>query len=161
VQFFAGKLSEEFVCEGDDFGAFIPSAHDFVVMDEVVLIGGDEETATEFDIGPTFTFGDPFGVLLKEGVEFFSSWDFAPFQEALADEKDVFDEKVLPVDELDKLAELTWCERGLSQMCEGEAEFFFELVKLVQVGGGGLDNSLCFVGSTAFAGSGSRLAWVF
>jgi hypothetical protein len=28
--------------------------------------GGDEEAATELDVGPAFAFGDPFGVLFEE-----------------------------------------------------------------------------------------------
>lgn len=84
--------AEEFVGEGDHFGAFVAAGHDFIVMDEVVLIGGNQEATTELNVGPAFAFGDPFGVLFKEGVEFFASGDFTPFEEAVADEKDVFDE---------------------------------------------------------------------
>ena len=44
-----------------------------------MLIGGDEEATPEFDTGTTFPFGDPFGVLLKERVKFFSSGNFTAF----------------------------------------------------------------------------------
>jgi len=90
-------------------------------VNEVVLIGGDEEAPTEFDVGSTFAFGNPFGVLFEEGVEFFASGNFATFEEAVADEKDVFDEEVLPFfDGLD-FAELEEAEGVVFELGKGVA----------------------------------------
>jgi hypothetical protein len=61
-----GEGAEEFVGEGDHFGAFVAAGHDFIMMDEVILIGGDEEAAPKLNTGAAFAFGDPFGVLFKE-----------------------------------------------------------------------------------------------
>jgi len=44
-----------------------------------MLVGGDKEAATKLDVGTAFTFGDPFGVLLKKGVKLVSRGDFTPF----------------------------------------------------------------------------------
>lgn len=84
-EFSGGEGAEESVGEGDDFSAFVAAGHDLIVMDEVVLVGGDEEAATEFDAGSAFAFGDPFGVLFEEGKELFSGGDFTSFEEAVAD----------------------------------------------------------------------------
>ena len=154
-EFSRGEGAEEVIGEGDDFGAFGAASHDFVVVNEVVLVGGDEEAPTEFDVGAAFAFGDPFGVLFEEGVELFSGGDFAPFQETVADEEDVFDEEVLPVDEVGVLDQLQGIQGMVPELIEGGLEFFFELVKLVEVVGGGVDDALRFVDSASFAGPGT------
>ena len=130
-------------------------------MDDVVLIGCDQETATKLHIGAAFAFGDPFGVLFEEGVEFFSSGDFTPFKQAVADEKDVFDEEVLPVFDLFNFAKLDEAEREVFEFFEGPAKFFFELVEFAKIRGGGLNDAFLFVGSAAFAGPGAGSHGVF
>lgn len=124
-------------------------------MDELVLVGGDEEAATEFDVGSAFAFGDPFGVLFKEGVEFFSGGDFASLKEAIADEEDVFDEKVVEVGDFLELDNLLWGQGMEADFDEGGVEFFFKLVEGGKVVGGGVDDAGLFVGSAAFAGPGA------
>lgn len=143
------------VGEGDDFGAFVSAGHDFIVMDQLVLVGGDEEAATEFYIGAAFAFGDPFGVLFEEGVKFFSGGNFASFKESITDEEDVFDKEVLPVFDGFDLAKLEEAEGVFFELCKGGAEFFFELVEFREIGGGGFYDAFLFVGSPAFAGPGT------
>jgi len=143
------------VCEGDDFGTFVSTAHDFVVVDEVVLVGGNKQATTEFYIGTSLAFGNPFGVLLKEGVEFFFGGDFTSFQKAVADQKDVFDEESLPVFDCINFTELEETEGLIAKLFQGGTEFFFEVVELGEVVGGSANDALLFVGSPAFAGSGA------
>jgi len=131
------------------------------VVNEVVLIGGNEEAASEFDVGSAFAFGDPFGVLLEERVEFFSGGDFTPFQEPVADKEDVFDEKIVEIGDVSYFENLLGAERVAFYLGEGGAELFFELVKLGKVVGGGVDDALLFVGSSAFAGAGTGSHGVF
>jgi len=148
-------LIEKAVDKGDDFGAFVATSHDFVAVDELMLVGGDEETTSEFYSGTAFSFGDPFGVLLKEGVKFFSSGDFAPFKETIADEEDVFDEVVLKVDDASYLKGLLEGKGLAADLDEGGGELFFKGVEAAKVVGGGVDDALLFVGPTAFAGAGT------
>jgi len=124
-------------------------------VNEVVLVGGDEEAASEFNVGSAFAFGDPFGVLLKEGKEFFSGGDFAPVEEAVADEKDVFDEEVVEVDDVSYFDDLLRSEGAIADLEEGLGDFFFELVEFAEVVGGGADKAFLFVGSAAFASLGA------
>ena len=51
---------------GTGLGMFVGGVEDFVVEDEVVLIGGDEEFASEFYGASGFAFADPLGVGLEE-----------------------------------------------------------------------------------------------
>jgi hypothetical protein len=155
LQSTGGKGGEKTVCQRDDFGTFIAAGHDFIVMDKVVLVGGDEEAPTEFYVGAAFAFGDPFGVLFEEGVEFFSGGNFTPFQESVADEKDVFDEEVVPVFDGFNLAELDEAEGLFFELFKGGTELFFELVELGEIGGGGFYDALLFVGTSTFTGSGA------
>ncbi len=113
------------VCEWDDFGAFIAAGHHFVVMNEVVLVRGNQEAATEFNAGAALAFGDPLGVLFKEGVEFFSGGNFTPFQETIADEEDVFDEEVLPVFDDFEFVKLGEAKGLATKLFKGGAELFF------------------------------------
>lgn len=119
------------------------------------MIGGDEEAATKLNTGAAFAFGDPFGVLFKEGVEFFASGNFTPFQEAVADEKDVFDEKVLPINKGGPFKALDGVKGFVTELLQGGAELFFKLIELGKVGDGALDDAVLFVGSSAFAGAGA------
>ena len=143
------------ICEGDDFGTFVSSGHDFVVVDEVVLVGGNKQATAEFYIGTTLSFGDPFGVLFKEGVELFFSGDFTSFQKAVADQKDVFDEEILPVFDRINFTELEETEGLAAKLFKGGTEFFFEVVELGEVVGGSANDAILLVGSSAFAGSGA------
>lgn len=40
---------------------------------------GDVEARTDFSTGTAFYFGNPFGVVFEEGVEFFSSGNVTAF----------------------------------------------------------------------------------
>ena len=49
----------------------------------MILLGGwsgsgDMEATPEFSTGTAFSFGNPFGVVFKKGVEFFSSGNVTP-----------------------------------------------------------------------------------
>jgi hypothetical protein len=123
-------------------------------MNELVLVGGDEDAPTEFDVGTAFAFGDPFGVLLKDGVEFFSGGDFASFEETIVNEEDVLDEEVVKVGDHSYFEDLCRGEWMKEDFDEGAVEFFFKLVELGEVVGRGADDSVLFVGSTTFAGLG-------
>ena len=150
-----GQGVEEAVGEGDDFRTLVAAGHDFVVVDELVLIGGDEETTTELNIGPAFAFGHPFGVLFEEGVKFFSGGNLTPFQQAVADEEDVFDEVVVKFGDFLELDDLPLGEWVVADFGERAMEFFFKLVELGKVVGGGVDDAGLFVGSTPFADPGA------
>ena len=75
---------------GEGLGMFVGGGEDFVVEDNVVLVGGDEEFAPEFYGASGFAFGDPLGVGLEEGEGFFFVGDGFASDDTPLDEIDVF-----------------------------------------------------------------------
>ncbi len=72
-----------------DFGSAVEHG---VVLHEFMLVGGDEETVAEFDVGAGFAFLNPLGVGLEEGINFFGGGDRLATEEAALHEVEVFEE---------------------------------------------------------------------
>lgn len=54
-------------------------------LNQLVLVGRDEQPMAQFDVGPQLAFLNPFGVRLEEGKHFLGGRDFLSAQQAALD----------------------------------------------------------------------------